>query len=60
MVTHATTYLDIDEAHAAAERLAHERRQTMAEENVQIMRRVLEASARKTRRRFADLDDAVE
>ncbi len=26
MVTHATTYLDIDEAHAAAERLAHERR----------------------------------
>jgi ketosteroid isomerase-like protein len=26
MVTHATTYLDIDEAHAAAERLAEERR----------------------------------
>jgi len=25
-VTHATTYLDIDEAHAAAERLAEERR----------------------------------
>ena len=25
MVTHATTYLDIDEAHAAAERLAEER-----------------------------------
>ena len=25
MVTHATTYLDIDEAHAAAERLAQER-----------------------------------
>ena len=26
LVTHATTYLDIDEARAAAERLAHERR----------------------------------
>ena len=25
MVTHATTYLDIDEAHAAAERLAQGR-----------------------------------
>jgi ketosteroid isomerase-like protein len=25
MVTHATTYLDIDEAHAAAERLAEGR-----------------------------------
>ncbi len=26
MVTHATTYLDVDEAHAAAKRLAEERR----------------------------------
>jgi len=43
LIVRNTTYTDIDEARAAAERLAAERGQAMSEENVEVVKRVIAA-----------------
>jgi ketosteroid isomerase-like protein len=43
VIERATVYLDIDEARAAAERLAESRRWAMSEENVEIVRQAVAA-----------------
>jgi ketosteroid isomerase-like protein len=56
-LTARLTISDIDEARAAAERLAEERARAMSRENSEIVRRAMEAAFRKPEPDFATLND---
>src|SRR5438270_12444369 len=43
LLVHITNYIDVDEARAAAERLAQERGQAMAQENIEIVQAAFDA-----------------